>query len=89
MGGKKFNFFVRSYLGYGLNEVCKIYFEWLLKKFFKNGVIKSLCYYKGFNEIIDISGELFIVVGIVNVFVCWRIIEKMFFCKKSDCLFND
>ena len=89
VGGKKFNLFARSYLGYGLNEARKTYLERLPKKPFKNGVIKSPCHHKGFNETTDISGELFTVVGIANVPACRRIIEKTFFCKKSDCPFHD
>ncbi|XP_022799696.1 ectonucleoside triphosphate diphosphohydrolase 1-like [Stylophora pistillata] len=89
VGGKEFKLFARSYLGYGLNEARKTYLERLSKKPLKNGVIRSPCHHKGFNEKIDINGELFTVVGTAHVPICRRFIEKTFFCKRSDCPFSD
>ena len=81
--------FARSYLGYGLNEARKRYFETLAKNPPVNGVLPSPCHHNGFEDQISISGRMFTIRGTAQVEECHSIIQQTLFCKSPNCPFYD
>ena len=94
VGGKKYDLFARSYLGYGMDQARKQYLEFLSQQSIKtdagNDIIKSPCHHKGFEEQITIRSVEISLVGTASVDACRSIIQKTFFCTDTpNCPFYD
>ena len=89
VGRKTYHLFARSYLGYGLDEARKQYFETLARNPTVNGVLQSPCHHNGFQDQISINGGMFTIRGTAQVKECRSIIQQTFFCKSPNCPFYD
>ena len=84
VGRKTYHLFARSYLGYGLDEARKKYFETLAQNPTVNGVLQSPCHHNGFQDQISISGRMFTIRGTAQVEECRSIIQQNLFLQKSQ-----
>ncbi|XP_022803952.1 ectonucleoside triphosphate diphosphohydrolase 1-like [Stylophora pistillata] len=89
VGGKQYDLFARSYLGFGLNEARNRYLLRLSQGPLPNNELLSPCHHKGYRVGTTINGKKFIVVGTASVSNCRLLIDKTFFCKDRACPFHD
>lgn len=86
VGGKRYNLFARSYLGFGMDQARGKYLGSLPSI---NGALESPCHHKGFQEQVVVNGKMSTVVGTADVLACRSVIDKTFFCAESNCPFHD
>ena len=95
LGGKVYNIFSRTYLGYGLEEALEKFKNFLVEgkdcSESQGCEVKSPCHFRGYEEKKNISGVDWKFVGTAQVKKCRSKIKEIYFCKNdsSKCPFHD
>ena len=94
LGGKDYEVFSRSYLGYGLDQARDRFHEVLFEDAWycskgEECVVLNPCQLWGYNEVRNIDGVLVNFTGLPNMGDCRNTIKQAFFCKTKDCPFHD